>query len=98
MIFNFLHSVKLLSDVSRAFVDYCVKGIEVNKEQLQANVKNSLMVVTALSPKVGYDKAAEIAHVAHREKLNLKEACLKLGYLTADEFDRLVKPDEMIHP
>jgi fumarate hydratase class II len=98
MIHNFLHSVRLLKDACRMFTEHCVNGIEINREQIDGYVNNSLMLVTALSPKIGYDKAAQVAHTAHHEHLSLKEACLKLGYLTADEFDRLVNPAGMTHP
>jgi fumarate hydratase class II len=98
MIYNFLHSVTLLSDSCRSFTEHCATGIEANVSQIDQYVKNSLMLVTALSPIVGYDKAATIAHTAHVEKLSLREATVKLGYLTADEFDYSVKPEEMTHP
>jgi fumarate hydratase class II len=98
IIHNFLNSVRLLSDACRSFVDHCVVGIELNEERISENVKNSLMLVTALSPKIGYDKSAEIAHKAHHENLSLREAALKLGYLTAEEFDALVRPEKMTHP
>src|SRR5271155_6022266 len=98
IIFNFLNSVRLLSDAMRSFVDHCVNGIEINEKQIDQYVKNSLMLVTALTPKIGYDKAAQIAKKAHHENLTLKEATLKLGYLSAEEFDKLVKPEEMTHP
>jgi len=98
MIHNFLHSVRLLKDACRMFVEHCVDGIELNPKKIDWYVNNSLMLVTALSPTIGYDKAAKVAHAAHHDRLSLKEACLKLGYLTADEFDRLVKPANMTHP
>ena len=98
MIHNFLHSVRLLKDACRMFAEHCVAGIQVNKERIDSYVKNSLMLVTALSPKIGYDKAAQVAHKAHHENLTLKEAVLKMGLLTADEFDALVKPADMTHP
>ncbi len=98
MIFNFLHSVELLSDACKSFVDHCVVGIQVNQKQIDFYVKNSLMLVTALTPKIGYDKAAQAAHTAHHENLTLREAVVKLGYLSAEEFDKLVKPEEMTHP
>jgi fumarate hydratase, class II len=98
IIHNFLHSVRLLKDVCRSFTDHCVKGIELNRETIEDYVKNSLMLVTALSPKIGYDKAAKIAQLADKKNLSLKEACLKLGYLKASEFDKLVKPVDMTHP
>ncbi len=98
MIFNYLHSVELLADVCSSFVEHCVVGIEANREQIDSNVKNSLMLVTALSPKIGYDKAAQVAHKAHHEKLSLREAVVQLGYLTGEEFDKLVRPADMTHP
>jgi fumarate hydratase, class II len=98
MIHNFLHSVRLLADACRSFTDHCVTGMDVNVERIEQNVKNSLMLVTALSPRIGYDKAAEIAHKAHHEHLSLREAALKLGYLTEREFDEIVRPEMMTHP
>jgi len=98
IIHNFLHSVRLLTDACNSFVDHCVAGITLNEERIAQSVKNSLMLVTALSPKIGYDRAAEIAHKAHNEKLSLREAALKLGYLTATEFDELVQPEKMTRP
>jgi len=75
-----------------------IKGIEVDRAKVDANLKNSLMLVTALTPKIGYDKAAKIAHTAHVERSSLREAALKLGYLTGDEFDQLMKPERMTRP
>jgi fumarate hydratase class II len=98
MIHNFLNSVGLLADACRSFVDHCINGMELDVDRIAANVKNSLMLVTALSPKIGYDKAAEIAHKAHQEHTSLREAALKLGYLSAKDFDELVKPENMTHP
>jgi fumarate hydratase, class II len=98
MIHNFLNSVRLLADACRSFVDHCVLGMELDLERIEQNVKNSLMLVTALSPKIGYDKAAEIAHTAHHEHTSLKAAALKLGYLAETEFDELMKPENMTHP
>ena len=98
IIFNFLNSVRILADASRSFVDHCVKGIEIDQKKIDFYVKNSLMLVTALTPKIGYDKAAQIAKKAHHENLSLKEATLALGYLTSEEFDALVKPEKMTHP
>ena len=98
IIYNFLHSVTLISDACRGFVEFMVSGIEVNKEKIDWYVKNSLMLVTALAPKIGYDKAAKVAHTAHVEHSNLREAALKLGYLSGEEFDALVKPETMTHP
>jgi fumarate hydratase, class II len=98
MIYNFLHSVTLLTDASHGFVEFMLKGIEVDKEKVDWYVQNSLMLVTALAPKVGYDKAAQIAHTAHVERTSLREAALKLGYLSGEEFDQLVRPEKMTHP
>jgi fumarate hydratase class II len=98
MIFNFLHSVRLLADACRSFTEHCVEGMEVDREKIDWYVKNSLMLVTALNPKIGYDKAAEIAKKAHHEKTSLRESALKLGYLTEKEFDELVRAENMTHP
>jgi fumarate hydratase class II len=98
MIFNYLHSVELLADACNSFVSHCVQGIEVNSTQIEHYVHNSLMLVTALVPKIGYDQAAQIAKAAHHSHISLREAALKLGYVTAEEFDALVKPEDMTHP
>jgi len=98
IIYNFLHSVTLISDACHGFVEFMISGIEVDREKVDWYVKNSLMLVTALAPKVGYDKAAKIAHTAHVDHSSLKEAALKLGYLTAEEFDAEVKPETMTRP
>jgi len=98
MIHNFLHSVRLIADACHGFVEFAIKGMEINREQIDEYVKNSLMLVTALSPHIGYDKAAKVAHTAHHEKMSLREAALKLGYLSGEDFDRWVKPAEMTHP
>jgi fumarate hydratase, class II len=97
IIFNFLNSVRLLADACRSFTDHCVHGLELNCQRIDQNLKNSLMLVTALSPKIGYDKAAEIAHKAHHENLSLREAALALGYLSGEEFDAIVRPEDMTH-
>jgi fumarate hydratase class II len=98
MIYNFLHSVTLLHDACHGYVEYMIKGIELDRERIDYYVKNSLMLVTALTPKIGYDKAAKIAHEAHVDHSSLREAALKLGYLTGEEFDAVVKPEAMTHP
>jgi len=98
IIFNYLHSVRLLADSCRSFVDHCVVGIEPNLERIAHFLNQSLMLVTALSPKIGYDKAAEIAHKAHVEHSTLRATAIKLGYLTGEEFDATVRPAEMTHP
>jgi fumarate hydratase class II len=98
IIYNFLHSVTLLADASRGYVEFMIDGIEVDRAKVDWYVKNSLMLVTALAPKVGYDKAAKIAHTAHVDKTSLLEAALKLGYLTEEEFHLLMKPEKMTRP
>jgi fumarate hydratase, class II len=98
IIHNFLHSVRLLSDASRSFTQHCVTGIEVNRKKIAEYVQNSLMLVTALNPHIGYDKAAQIAKKAHQEKTSLKEAAMALGYVTAEQFDEWVDPQKMTHP
>jgi fumarate hydratase class II len=90
--------VTLLADACHGFVEFMVKGIEVDREKVASYVKNSLMLVTALAPKVGYDKAAKIAHTAHVDHSSLREAALKLGYLSGEDFDAAVRPEEMTHP
>jgi fumarate hydratase, class II len=98
IIYNFLHSVTLLADACHGYVEFMVQGIEVDRAKVDWYVKNSLMLVTALAPKIGYDKAAKVAHHAHVEKTSLREAAVKLGHLTGEEFDQLVKPEEMTRP
>ena len=98
MIHNFLHSVRLLAGACRSFTEHCVEGMQLDAQRIGENVKNSLMLVTALSPKIGYDKAAQLAHKAHHERLSLREAALKLGFLTGEEFDEAVRPETMTHP
>jgi len=98
MVFNYLHSVELLADASNSFVDHCVAGIEVNRAQIDSYVQNSLMLVTALAPKIGYDNAAKVAKAAHHSGISLREAAINLGYVTAEEFDAIVKPEDMTHP
>jgi fumarate hydratase, class II len=96
MIRNFLHSTSLLADVCRTFREFCVDGLRADTERIQELVDRSLMLVTALAPSIGYDKAAEIAKKAHHEGLTLKEAALALGYLTEDEYDEGVRPGDMV--
>lgn len=96
IIFNFLTSARLIADASISFVDHCVDGIEPNHARIKMHLDNSLMLVTALNTHIGYDKAAEIAKKAHKENTTLKEAALKLGYLTAAEFDKWVRAEDMI--
>jgi fumarate hydratase class II len=98
IIYNFLHSVTLLHDACHSFVDYLINDISLNHDRIAAYVNNSLMLVTALSPKIGYDKAAQIAHTAYADGTSLREACVKLGFLTGEEFDAIVRPEAMTHP
>ncbi len=96
MIRNLLHSARLLADSCRSFREFCVEGLRPNRERIDELVHRSLMLVTALSPKIGYDKAAEIAKKAHHEGTTLKEAALGLGYLTEAEYDEAVVPEKMV--
>jgi fumarate hydratase, class II len=98
MIRNFLHSVAILGDACRTFREFCVEGIRANRERIAELVDRSLMLVTALSPSIGYDKAAEVAKKAHREGTTLKEAALSLGYVTEAEYDEAVRPEKMVGP
>jgi fumarate hydratase, class II len=95
---NVLQSIRLLGDAARSFTDNCVAGITPNRERIKKLVGDSLMLVTALNPHVGYDNAAKIAKKAHAEHKTLKEAAVELGLLTAAEFDKLIKPEDMVHP
>ena len=96
IIHNFLQSARLLADGSASFREFCVVGIEPNRERLQENLENSLMLVTALNPHIGYDKAAKIAKTAHKTGKTLKETAIELGYLTAEQFDQWVRPEKMV--
>lgn len=98
MIFNLLTSMRLLTDACASFTAHALKGLAADETVIARHVGNSLMLVTALSPVIGYDKAAEVAHRAHAEGTTLKEACLSLGYLDGESFDRLVRPDAMARP
>ena len=96
MIYNFLHSARLIGEGCVSFNDKCAVGIEPIEENIRKHVNNSLMLVTALNPKIGYYKAAEIAQKAHKEGTTLKEMAIKLGYLTGEEFDEWVVPAAMV--
>ncbi len=96
VVHNFLQSVRLLADGSVSFNDNCVVGIEPNRERIEKCVRESLMLVTALNPHIGYDKAAQIAKKAYQEGTTLKEAALQLGYVTAEQFDQWVRPEDMV--
>jgi fumarate hydratase, class II len=98
IVFNFLNSVRLLADGCDSFNEHCAAGIEPNRERIADYVKNSLMLVTALNPHIGYDKAAKIAKKAHKEGTSLKEAALALGFLSSEEFDKWVRAEDMTHP
>lgn len=98
IIYNILQSIKLLTDSISSFTMRCVSGIEANKEKIERYLDRSLMLVTALNPVIGYDKAAEIAQKAFKENISLKESAVKIGYLTAEEFDKYVNPEEMTEP
>jgi fumarate hydratase class II len=98
MIHNFLHSVRLLHDSIHSFVEFCIEGIELNRAQIDEHLRNSLMLVTALNPHIGYDNAAQVAKNAHKKKISLRQSAIELGLLTGEEFDRLVIPEEMTHP
>ncbi len=96
--FNVLQSIRLLTDVANSFTDNCVVGIVANEERIAALVSQSLMLVTALNPHVGYDNAAKIAKKAHKEGKTLKAVAVELGLLTAEDYDRLIRPQDMVHP
>ena len=98
MAYNFLQSVRLMADASVSFTDHMVVGIEPRLDNIKAALERSLMLVTALAPKIGYDNAAKIAKTAHKNGTTLKEEAVKGGYVTAEEFDRLVRPEDMIAP
>lgn len=98
MINNLLHSIRILSDACHCFATYAIQGLKVNKRKVDEYVNNSLMLVTALNPVIGYDKAAKIAHKAYAEDISLKDASLSLGFLTPEEFDAVVQPVKMAHP
>lgn len=98
MISNLLSSIRLIGDSAIAFTDNCVTGIIANKDTIDRLMKNSLMLVTALNPHIGYDNSSKVAKKAHQDGTTLKEAAIELGFLTGEEFDRLVRPQDMIGP
>lgn len=98
IIYNVLNSIRLIADACDSFTDHCVVGIEPNRVNIQKHVNNSLMLVTALNPHIGYDNAAKVAKKAFAENITLKEAVVALGLLTAEKFDQVVKPEDMIKP
>ena len=95
-IYNFLQSVRLLSDSLRSFNNHCVVGIRPNKEKMEENLHRSLMLVTCLNPHIGYENAAATAKKAYKENISLKEACVKLGFLDGEQFDKIFKPEQMV--
>jgi fumarate hydratase class II len=98
MIRNVLHSARLLADACGTFREFCVEGLEPDRERIRQHLLDSLMLVTALNPLIGYDKAAEVAKKAHAERSTLREAVIDLGYLSGEDFDRAVRPEDMTHP
>jgi fumarate hydratase class II len=98
LIHNFCNSIDLLTDACERFREFCVEGLEPDYEQINNHLTNSLMLVTALNPLIGYDKAAQVAKKAHKERLTLRESVLALGYLTGEEFDAAIVPEDMTHP
>lgn len=93
---NFLHSAKLLAHACENFDQHCASGIEANRERIEQLMRNSLMLVTALNPYIGYEKAATIAKKAHRDGTTLREAAIALGYLSGKQFDEWVRPERMV--
>jgi len=98
MVFNLIQSVNLMADSCNNFTDFLIQGLQADRERIAHYVEHSLMLVTALNPVIGYDKAAKVAHLAHEKGLTLKQACLELGYIAAEAFDRIVDPHKMAHP
>jgi fumarate hydratase class II len=98
MAYNFLQSVQLMGDASRSFTDNCIVGIEPREDNIKAALERSLMLVTALAPKIGYDNAAKIAKTAHKNGTTLRQEAVGGGYVSAEEFDRIVDPKKMIGP
>lgn len=98
LIYNVLQSIRLLADACRSLTDNCIVGIEPNRPRIAELMERSLMLVTALAPKIGYDKATEIAKAAHKNGTTLREEALRLGYVSAEEFDRIVRPEDMLGP
>jgi fumarate hydratase, class II len=93
-----MHSIQLMADVVRSFTEHCVDGIQADEKRIRELMERSLMLVTALAPRIGYDNAAKVAKSAHARGTTLKEEALRLGFVSAEEFDRLVKPDKMTRP
>jgi fumarate hydratase class II len=98
IVFNTLQSLRLLADAANSFADNMVLGIQANVGRIEELMQSSLMLVTALSPHIGYDRAAQVAHKAHREGTTLREAAIALGFVTLEQFDEWVRPEDMVHP
>ena len=94
--YEFLQSVRLLAEVTESFRSRCVCGIAANRDKMRYNLEHSLMLVTALNPYIGYENAARVAKLAYAEQLTLRQACLRLGYLTGERFDEVFRPEQMI--
>jgi fumarate hydratase class II len=93
-----MHSIQLLADVTRSFTEHCVEGIRADEKRIRDLMERSLMLVTALAPKIGYDNAAKVAKSAHARGTTLKEEAVRLGFVSPADFDRLVQPGKMTHP
>src|SRR5436190_20198201 len=98
MIHNLLHSIRLMHDACHGFVEYCIAGMTINREKIDEHLRDSLMLVTALNPHIGYDNSGKIANNAHKKGISLRESAIELGLLTGEQFDEWVKPEEMTHP
>jgi fumarate hydratase class II len=98
LIHAFLQSARLLADAARSFEEHCARGISANTDRISDLLNRSLMLVTALAPRIGYDRAAEIAKKAHKDRTTLREAALALGYVTAAQFDEWVRAEDMTRP
>src|SRR4029077_14520258 len=98
MLHNVLESIQLMAEAVNSFNERCAKGIEPDLDRIREHLEHSLMLVTALNPHIGYEKAAQISLKAYREKISLREAALGSGFLTAEQFDAWVRPEDMVHP
>jgi fumarate hydratase class II len=96
--YNVMQSIALMTDACRGFREFCVEGLKPDYPQIERHLRNSLMLVTALNPLIGYDNAAKVAKKAHTERTTLREAAIELGFVTGEEFDAAVRPEDMTHP
>jgi fumarate hydratase class II len=96
--YNVMQSIALMTDACRGFREFCVEGLKPDYPQIERHLRSSLMLVTALNPIIGYDNAAKVAKKAHAEHTTLREAAIELGFMTGEEFDAAVRPEEMTHP